>query len=81
MELLKKKWNHSSYEDTEKIRRFCDEWKMHPLVVYILLSRGFNSQKEIQSFPTEDFITWLTKSSSVSVSKNFSALLASDNAT
>mgnify|MGYP003323338529 FL=1 len=50
MELLKKQWNHSSNADSEKVRRLCDEWEMHPLVADILLSRGFKTHKDIQSF-------------------------------
>ena len=50
MELLKKQWNHSSNADSEKVRRLCHEWEMHPLVADILLSRGFKTHKDIQSF-------------------------------
>jgi len=50
LEFLKKQWNHSSNADSEKVRRLCDELRIHPLVAEILLSRGFNTQKEIQSF-------------------------------
>ena len=50
MEFLKKQWNHSSNADSEKVRRLCDEWEMHPLVADILLSRGFKTHKDIQSF-------------------------------
>ena len=50
MELLKKQWNHSSNADSEKVKRLCDEWGMHPLVADILLSRGFKTHKDIQSF-------------------------------
>ena len=50
MELLKKQWNHSSNADSEKVRRLCDEWEMHPLLADIILSRGFKTQKDIQSF-------------------------------
>ena len=50
MESLKKQWNHSSSADSEKIRTICDEWGLHPIVADIILNRGFNTQKEIQSF-------------------------------
>jgi len=50
LELLKKQWDHSSIADSGKVRRLCDEWGMHPLVVEILLSRGFKTHKDIQSF-------------------------------
>ena len=50
MEFLKKQWNHSSNADSEKVGRLCDEWEMHPLVADILLSRGFKTHKDIQSF-------------------------------
>ncbi len=50
MESLKKQWNHSSKADSEKVRRLSDEWRLHPLIADILLSRGFKTQKEIQSF-------------------------------
>ena len=50
LELLKKQWNHSSKADSEKVRRLCHEWEMHPLVADILLSRGFKTHKDIQSF-------------------------------
>jgi len=50
LEFLKKQWNHSSNADSEKVRRLCDEWEMHPLVADILLSRGFKTHKDIQSF-------------------------------
>ena len=50
MELFKKKWNHSSNADPEKVRCLCDEWEMHPLVADILLNRGFKTHKDIQSF-------------------------------
>ena len=50
MEFLKKQWNHSSNADSEKVRLLCDEWEMHPLVADILLSRGFKTHKDIQSF-------------------------------
>ena len=50
MEFLKKQWNHSPKADLEKVRHLCDEWKLHPLVVDILLSRGFKTQKDIHSF-------------------------------
>ena len=50
MEFLKKQWNHSSNADSEKVRSLCDEWDMHPLVADILLSRGFKTHKDIQSF-------------------------------
>ena len=50
MEFLKKQWNHSSNDDLEKAKHLSDEWRMHPLVADILLSRGFKTQKDIQSF-------------------------------
>jgi len=50
LELLKKQWNHSSTTDSEKVSRLCDEWQMHPLVADIILSRGFKTKKDIQSF-------------------------------
>ena len=50
MEFLKKQWDHSSIADSEKVRHLCHEWKMHPLVADILLSRGFKTHKDIQSF-------------------------------
>ena len=50
MEFLKKQWYHSSNADSEKVKHLCDEWRMHPLVADILLSRGFKTQKDIQSF-------------------------------
>ena len=50
MELLKKQWFHSSNADSEKVKRLCDEWQMHPLVADILLRRGFKTQKDVQSF-------------------------------
>ena len=50
MESVKKQWNHSSRADYEKIRSMFDEWGLHPLAADILLSRGFKTQKEIQSF-------------------------------
>ena len=50
MEFLKKQWNHSSNDNLEKAKHLSDEWKMHPLVADILLSRGFKTQKDIQSF-------------------------------
>ena len=50
MEFLKKQWYQSSNADSEKVQHLCDEWKMHPLVADILLSRGFKTQKDIQSF-------------------------------
>ncbi len=50
MESVKKQWNHSSGADYEKIRSMFDEWGLHPLAADILLSRGFKTQKEIQSF-------------------------------
>ncbi len=50
MEFLKKQWNHPSNDDLEKAKHLSDEWRMHPLVADILLSRGFKTQKDIQSF-------------------------------
>ena len=50
MEFLKKQWNHPSNDDLEKAKHLSDEWSMHPLVADILLSRGFKTQKDIQSF-------------------------------
>jgi len=50
LEYLKKQWNHSPNSDSEKVSRLCDEWRLHPLVADILLSRGFKTQKDIQSF-------------------------------
>jgi len=50
LELLKKKWNHSPNTDLGIVRRLCDECGLHPLVADILLSRGFKTQKDIQSF-------------------------------
>ena len=50
MEFLKKQWNHLSNDDLEKAKHLSDEWRMHPLVADILLSRGFKTQKDIQSF-------------------------------
>jgi len=50
LELLKKQWYHLSNADSEKVKHLCDEWRMHPLVANILLSRGFKSKKDIQSF-------------------------------
>ena len=50
LELLKKKWNHSPNTDLGIVRRLCDEFGLHPLVADILLSRGFKTQKDIQSF-------------------------------
>ena len=50
MEFLKKQWNHPSNDDLEKVKHLSDEWRMHPLVADILLSRGFKTQKDIQSF-------------------------------
>ena len=50
MELVKKNWCHSSNADSKKVKYLCDEWRIHPLVADILLSRGFNNHKDIQSF-------------------------------
>lgn len=50
MELLKKQWYHSSNAESEQLRRLCDDWRMHPLIADILLSRGYNTHKDIQSF-------------------------------
>jgi len=50
LEFLKKQWNHPSNDDLEKAKHLSDEWRMHPLVADILLSRGFKTQKDIQSF-------------------------------
>ncbi len=50
MEFLKKQWNHPSNDDLETAKHLSDEWRMHPLVADILISRGFKTQKDIQSF-------------------------------
>ena len=50
MEFLKKQWNYSPNADPEKVKRLCDECRLHPLLADILLSRGFKTQKDIQSF-------------------------------
>ena len=50
MKFLKKQWNHPSNDDLEKAKHLSDELRMHPLVADILLSRGFKTQKDIQSF-------------------------------
>ena len=46
----KKKWNHSSNAYPEEVKHLCGEWDMHPIVVGILLHRGFKTQEDIKSF-------------------------------
>jgi len=47
---LKKKWNFISIPDSETITKLSEELRLSPLIVEILMKRGYSTQKQIQIF-------------------------------
>jgi len=48
--VLQKKWFYIPSGDTEEVKILCDEWQIPEIVAKVILSRGYKTKEDIESF-------------------------------
>ena len=48
--MLQKKWFYIPSGDTEEVKILCDEWQIPEIVAKVILSRGYKTKEDIESF-------------------------------